>query len=137
MFKVKNTTLLLIACIVWAIAGFNVLRIGILAYPGNMTVFNLIFTVIIFAIFQFGIFGRMVVKHTRRILGYEEPQLFIKFFDLKSFIIMAFMISLGVYIRVSGFTPDHCIAVFYTGLGSSLFLAGILFGANFLKSRAA
>lgn len=129
---VKNKTLLLIACLVWAIAGFNVLRIGVLAYPGNVTVFNLVMTALVFAIFQFGIFGRMVRKHTKRILGYESPQLFIKFFDLKSFIIMAFMITLGVWIRVSGFTPEHCIAVFYTGLGASLFLAGLLFGVNYI-----
>ncbi len=30
--KVKKRTLLLIACLVWGIAGFNILRIGILAY---------------------------------------------------------------------------------------------------------
>ena len=32
MFKVKKRTLLLIAGIVWLIAGFNVARLGIIAY---------------------------------------------------------------------------------------------------------
>lgn len=32
MFKVKKRTLLLIAGIVWLIAGFNVARLGVLSY---------------------------------------------------------------------------------------------------------
>jgi len=31
--KVKRTTLLLLACLVWSAAGFNILRIGLSAYP--------------------------------------------------------------------------------------------------------
>lgn len=30
---VKRNTLLLLACLVWSAAGFNILRIGILAIP--------------------------------------------------------------------------------------------------------
>ena len=39
--KVKPNTLLLMACLVWAAAGANILRIGVLAYPGHATVGNL------------------------------------------------------------------------------------------------
>ncbi|GEM_PF-1950884 len=31
--KVKRNTLLLLACLVWSAAGFNILRIGLSAYP--------------------------------------------------------------------------------------------------------
>ena len=31
--KVKRNTLLLLACLVWSAAGFNILRIGLIAYP--------------------------------------------------------------------------------------------------------
>ena len=31
--KVKRNTLLLLACLVWSAAGFNILRIGLMAYP--------------------------------------------------------------------------------------------------------
>ena len=33
MLKVKKNSLLMIACLVWGIAGINILRIGLLAYP--------------------------------------------------------------------------------------------------------
>lgn len=130
--KVKKRTLLLIACFVWTIAGFNVLRIGIVAYPAYLSVLNIFLSVVVFAVFQGCIFGRLVKKHTGRITGYtEESQFFLKFFDRKAFIIMAVMITGGIGLRVSGLAPERFIAVFYTGLGASLMLAGILFGRNY------
>ena len=38
---VKKETLLLLAGLVWGAAGFNILRIGLLAYPGHVTLWNL------------------------------------------------------------------------------------------------
>lgn len=134
MCKVNKHTLLLIACFVWGIAGFNVLRIGILAYPGNIKVINIILSIIVFAVFQYFVFGKLVNRHTKRIRDYEEErQFFLKFFDVKSFIIMAFMITVGVCLRVFNLVPERFIAFFYTGLGASLFLSGVLFGTNYLR----
>ena len=130
--KVKKRTLLLIACIVWSIAGFNVLRIGIWAYPPYLSIINFLLSIIVFSLFQYFIFGRLVKKHTKRIRNYTDEKLFfLKFFDIKSFIIMAVMMGGGIYLRVSSLAPDIFIAVFYTGLGASLLLAGIIFGKNY------
>lgn len=130
---VKNTTLLLIACLVWSAAGFNVLRLGIIEYPPFVSAVNILLSAAVFTVFQIFIFGRLVKKHTKRIDGYgDERQLFIKFFDVKSFIIMAVMITGGILLRSLHIASPIFIAVFYTGLGASLLLAGILFGRNFL-----
>lgn len=131
--KVNKRTLLLIACIVWSIAGFNIVRIGVLAYPSYVTAINILLSILVFSIFQFFIFGKLVKKHTKRIHEYEEEkQFFLKFFDMKSFIIMAVMMTGGILLRSSNLAPDAFIAVFYTGLGASLLLAGLLFGKNYL-----
>ncbi len=136
IMKVKKNTLLLIACFVWTAAGFNILRIGIMAYASYLSLLNIILSAAVFGIFQYFIFGRLVKKHTKRISDYEEEKhFFLKFFDLKSFIIMAFMMTGGIYLRTSGLGPEKFIAVFYSGLGASLFLAGILFGINYLKAQ--
>lgn len=133
--RVKKGTLLLLACIVWSIAGFNVLRIGIISYPPFMQLINFLLSALVFVIFQKFIFGKLVNKHTDRIQGYgEERHFFLSFFDVKSFIIMAVMITGGISIRSLGLAPGRFIAVFYTGLGGSLFMAGILFGINYIKS---
>lgn len=132
---VKRNTLLLLACLVWSAAGFNILRIGLMAYPAYLTVLNALLSVLVFAVFQYFIFGKLVKKHTARIQGYpEERHFFLKFFDGKAFAIMAVMMTGGIGLRVSGLAPERFIAVFYTGLGAALLLAGLLFGRNFAKA---
>lgn len=136
--KVKRNTLLLIAALVWSAAGFNILRIGLLAYPPYRTVVNYLLSALVFIVFQIFIFRRLVKKHTARISAYEdELHFFLKFFDVKSFIIMAVMMTGGIWLRSSGAAPDRFIAFFYTGLGASLLLAGLLFACSFAKAARA
>ena len=136
--KVKRNTLLPLACLVWSAAGFNILRIGVMAYPTYVTVLNALLSVLVFTVFQYFIFGRLVKKHTARIAAYlEERHFFLKFFDGKAFVIMAVMMAGGIGLRVSGLAPERFIAVFYTGLGAALLLAGLLFGRNFIKATIA
>lgn len=133
--KVKRNTLLLLACLVWSAAGFNILRIGLMAYPPHWSVVNVLLSVLVFGVFQRFIFGKLVNKHTARIRGYqEERHFFLKFFDGKSFAIMAVMMSGGIGLRASGLAPERFIAVFYTGLGAALLLAGLLFGCQYGKA---
>ena len=133
--KIKKKNLLLLAGLVWTIAGFNILRIGVLSYQGYVTFLNLILSCAVFTVFWFLVFGKLVRKHTLRILQYqEEMQFFLKFFDIKSFCIMAFMMTFGIGLRVSGLCPDLFIAVFYTGTGTALFLAGASFASNYFQA---
>lgn len=133
--KVKRNTLLLLACLVWSAAGFNILRIGLMVYGPYWSVWNVLLSVLVFAVFQKFIFGKLVVKHTARIRSYtEERHFFLKFFDAKAFAVMAVMMTGGIGLRVSGIAPERFIAVFYAGLGASLLLAGLLFGRNFGKA---
>ena len=135
---VKRNTLLLLACLVWSAAGFNILRIGLMSYPAHRSVLNFLLSAVVFAVFQVFIFGKLVKKHTARISGYEEERhFFLKFFDKKAFAIMAVMMSGGIGLRASGLAPEQFIAVFYTGLGASLLLAGLLFGCNWGKAVSA
>lgn len=134
---VHKNTLILIAGIVWAIAGFNIVRIGLVAYEGNFIWWRGLLSVAVFAVFQLFIFGKMVQKHTDRILNYEEErQNFFRFFDTRSYLIMAFMMTLGIGLRVSGVVPNTFIAFFYTGLGASLLTAGVLFIIRYIRVRA-
>lgn len=132
---VKKHTLLLLACLVWTAAGFNILRIGLGCYPGRVSAVNLLLSAVVFGVFLRFIFGRLVSKHTTRILGYEEERKwFWNFFDLPSFLIMAGMMSGGIGLRASGLAPQGFIAVFYSGLGAALLLAGVLFGLQYLRA---
>ena len=55
------------------------------------------------------------------------------FFDKKSYLIMFFMMSMGIGLRASSLLPEGFIAFFYTGLGCALALSGILFLRNFFS----
>lgn len=134
VFHVKKRTLLAVAGCVWLLAGFNVARLGIIAYgklPRTGAVYVLLSLVVFCA---FGLmFFKMSMKHTRRIKGYkEESRPVWHFFDLRGYIIMAVMMGGGIWLRSSGLVPDVFIAVFYTGLGCTLALAGVLFWGMFL-----
>ncbi len=130
--KVNRNTLLLLAGLVWSAAGVNILHIGLSAYTAYQSALNYLLSVLVFAVFQKFIFGKLVKKHTARINAYpQERHFFMKFFDGKSFAIMALMMTGGIVLRTSGFTPERFIAVFYTGLGASLLVAGLLFGRNY------
>lgn len=136
--KVKRNTMLLLACLVWSAAGINILRIGLTAYPAYLTVRNFLLSILVFAVFQRFIFGKLVKKHTSRIGAYlEERHFFLKFFDGKAFAVMAVMMTGGMGLRVSDLAPERFIAVFYTGLGAALVLAGALFGKNYGRAAFA
>lgn len=132
--KVRKDWLLFIAGIVWLIAGGNIMNIAIQAGHGVWHLFSLVIALIVFALFFFLIFGRLVGKHTHRILGLNDEKVWVfKFFDLKSYLIMFAMITLGITIRRFHLWPDHCIAMFYAGLGSALIAAGVAFLYQFVK----
>lgn len=134
IYCIKKRTLLLIAGIIWLIAGFNVARLGILSYQLiERSWYLYLLSVIIILLFG-TMFYKMSVKHTKRIMGYEEEcRPFWNFFDLKAYVIMAVMMGGGIGLRAAGIFPDVFVAFFYTGLGCALALAGVLFCINFFR----
>ncbi|MBK5211858.1 MAG: hypothetical protein JJE36_06080 [Coriobacteriia bacterium] len=132
--KVKKNYLILIAGIVWMIAGVNILRIGAQASHGIWHVVNVTIALVVFCLFFFFIFGRMVKKHTDRIRDYKEHRVWVfKFFDVQSYVIMVFMITLGITVRSFKLMPERWIAMFYVGLGSALIAAGVGFLIQFFR----
>ena len=132
IFNVKKRTLLLIAGIVWMMAGFNVARLGVLSYAVIEKRWYLyVLSAVVFVLFG-RMFFKMSKKHTKRIIGYEEYRPFWHFFDVKAYLMMACMMSGGIGFRAAGIFPDIFVAFFYSGLGCALALAGVLFAKNYL-----
>lgn len=133
-YEVPKRALLIIAGIIWMIAGFNVVRLGIISYSVvGIRWYLPLLSVTIFSVFGM-MFYRMTEKHSKRIMNYKEAyRPFWNFFDLKSYIIMAVMMGGGIGLRNAGVFPDIFVSFFYTGLGLALFLAGVLFVINFFR----
>jgi hypothetical protein len=128
-FKVNNRQLLLLAGMVWIVAGANILRIGILTWltDSQYWLFKAGEATIVFLIFFNLIFRRLYIKHSDRISKKANNNHLLSFFDLKGWIIMLFMITLGVTVRKFQLLPNSFISVFYTGLSTALIITGILF----------
>lgn len=128
-FKVNNRQLLLLAGMVWIVAGANILRIGILTWLADSQywLFKAGEAAIVFLIFFNLIFKKLYTKHTKRICKKANNNHLLSFFDLKGWIIMSFMITLGVTVRKFQLLPNSFISVFYTGLSIALIITGILF----------
>lgn len=134
-FHVKKHTLLAIAGCIWMVAGFNVTRLGMLSYKKliPITAVHVLLSILVFIAFG-TMFFKMSIKHTKRITGYQEEFRPVwHFFDLKSYCIMAVMMGGGIWLRSSGLVPNVFIAVFYTGLGCALALAGVMFWIMYIR----
>lgn len=134
-YFVKKRTLLIIAGIIWLIAGFNVARLGVISY-GLIDIkwYYYLLSVVVFCLFG-TMFFMMSRKHTRRIKSYEEYKPFWNFFDLKAYIIMAIMMGGGIGLRAAGIFPNVFVAFFYSGLGFALALAGVIFIVNYIRYK--
>ena len=138
LLKMKKENLITVAGVVWLLAGMNVAQIGVRsAVEMNGAAVGVLVAIGVGAIAAFfafhAMFGTIVLKNAQRIRGLEVERLnFLRFLDLKGYLIMAFMMSFGFGLRLSGLIPTCFFAFFYTGLGCALTLAG----ASFLLHRA-
>jgi len=129
LFQVKpgvpKRHLLLVAAAVWLFAGGFLLYRGILmspeiTYPGLKIPLAFVAGLIFFQI----LFLRISLKHITRIRSLEilRPCVF-SFFNWKSYLIMAVMISSGILVRRSGLIGMQYISLFYITMATPLLLS--------------
>ena len=138
LLKMKKENLITVAGVVWLLAGMNVALIGLRsAVEMSGAAVGVVVALVVGAVAVFfafhAMFGTIVLKNAKRIRGLEGERLsFLRFLDLRGYLIMAFMMSFGFGLRQTGLVPNWFFAFFYTGLGCALTLAG----ASFLLHRA-
>ena len=113
-FRVNRRTLLLIAGCAWIIAGINILRIGIITWlnDAHYWLFKVGEAIVVFLLFFQFVFRRLFVKHSERISQKGEKNCPFSFFDVKGWIVMIFMITFGVTIRLSNCFPTPLFRYF-------------------------
>lgn len=137
MLKVSKRTLLLVAGIVWLIAGGNIAWLGIQSFAqmGQGIWWLLVIgAAVVFTLFHVKVFSKMVGKHAVRIAGYEADRVDVwNFFDVPGYAMMVIMMTGGISLRAFGLVPVWFIAFFYTGLGIALALSGASFLIRFAR----
>ena len=127
MLKIPTKVLILVAAIVWFIAGASVISVGVTAATEPWSSAMGLASLIVFVAFLV-LFLMIARKHIKRIRGYTEQLTEIyKFFDTQSYIIIAVMVFLGAAIRISLLVPEPAIASFYSGLGLALLASSIYY----------
>ncbi len=133
---VPKRILLFLASLVWAIAGFNILKIALqeLFTIEHMHTVGIIGGIVGFALFFKFVFFKMYKKHTIRIINIEnERPCIFSFFDKRGYVIMIFMITLGVSLRAFNLISGVPLIILYLSLGLALSSASIAFFIAFLN----
>ena len=137
---VGHTNLLYIASVVWFFAG------GMLLYRGFMGVMihsefllpKVVVALFLGLVFYNLMFKKISKKHITRIEGLKNKKHpFYAFFNLRSYLMMIFMISMGITIRLLALVPFEYLALFYIVMGTPLlfsafgfFCSGVAFQQN-------
>lgn len=81
---------------------------------------GLVFSVIVY---RFG-FSRLAIQNIERLLGFLEKASPLAFYTVKSYLIMIFMMGLGMFLRSSAI-PRGILAFIYTTIGGGLFFSSL------------
>ena len=97
-YGVSKNILLITADIVWLTAGINILRIGVGCWinDSHYWLFKVCETTLVFLLFFGFIFRKLYRKHTHRISQKKKKNCPFSFFDVQGWIVMAFMITIGI-----------------------------------------
>lgn len=138
MCKVRKIHLLAVNGLLWTAIGTKIAVTGVVNYlktePGKLGWMKPL-SLLVFTGF-FMMFTGIVRKYSERIHALRGPREPIyKTFSLKGYLIIAFMITLGITLKYIPGIPLSFFAWFYLGLGAGLLSAGIRFLIRWWKGR--
>lgn len=123
MIKMQRKWRALCAIVMWLLSGAKVLSIGISAYGKGLDATEQIIWFGVALVFFTGIvFPRAIPPNVSYLEERPEPMPFYHCIRPKTWLIAAFMMSLGIGLRLSKLTSEEFIVGFYLGLGFSLML---------------
>ena len=131
MCKIRTKHLLAVNGLMWTAIGTKIAITGVSHYlqltrPQNLF-WMIPLSVLVFAGFYM-MFTGVVRKYSERIYAMPDEKTGIwKTFSLKGYLIIAFMISLGIGLKHIPGISSNFFAWFYCGLGPGLLSAGIRF----------
>lgn len=138
ILPVAKRHLLLANAIVWGAPGVKILVTGIQSYlaiwPSRQIAWLALGTLFVLVGFLF-MFSRIVRRYSDRILAFpEKKKSLLAFLPVKGWILVIFMMCLGISLKFIPGIPTEFFASFYPGLGTALIVAGATFLAKWLEA---
>jgi hypothetical protein len=135
---VQKRTLLLIAGCAWSIAGGILIFRSLLYLIGvnNHLAMEIGIGIVFGGLFYILLFARISKKHITRINLIEiDNPCFFSFFNFRSYLLMAIMISGGITLRLSGLVNSDIIYTFFLCMGIPLLVSAWRFFYSYSKNK--
>ena len=137
---VSKKTLLLIAGCVWTLAGGILITRGLinLIASNHLLILEFLFGFFFGIVFYLLLFARISEKHINRIkmIKIEDPCVF-SFFNFRSYLLMAIMISGGITLRKLNVINPDILYSFFLSMGLPLLISASRFFYSWAKSKSA
>lgn len=133
----KSRYLYAVAAVIWGIPGITITIKGVSAYgkqPSENLWWLLLITASVLAAF-FMMFRRIVDRYCGRIASLPANVKIWQTFPARGWILIVFMMCLGITLRYIPGIPPAFTASFYSGLGPMLLLSSFRFVANMETHR--
>ncbi|MCR5352518.1 MAG: hypothetical protein K6E35_08540 [Bacteroidales bacterium] len=125
----NKNNLYIVAAVIWGVPGAILTLKGLKAYlamPGASLWWLLLITAAVLTGFFF-MFGRIVDKYSARIAALPTHTNFFQTFPLRGWILVVFMMCLGMVLKFIPGIPAEFTASFYSGLGPMLLWSAVRF----------
>ena len=131
---IRRTYSYVIAAAIWGIPGINIAIKGVKTYMlmNSDDLWWLMLITIAVSIFFLIIFRRVVRKYSERIASLPDSVMIWQIFPPKGWILLAFMMGLGITMKHIPDVPMSFTASFYSGLGPMLIVSALRFAASVL-----
>jgi len=135
---VQKRTLLMIAGCAWSIAGGILISRSLIHLIGvnHLLAMELGIGIVFGSFFYLLLFARISKKHITRINLIEiDNHCFFSFFNFRSYLLMAIMISGGITLRLSGLVNQEIIYTFFLCMGIPLLVSAWRFFYSYAKNK--
>lgn len=127
----KRKHLYFVAAVIWGIPGITITLKGISAYrmqPSENIWWLVLITICVLSGF-FLMFRKIVNRYCRRIASLPEKVKIWQTFPTRGWVLLIFMMGLGIALKHIPAIPSAFIASFYSGLGPMLVFSSLRFMA--------
>ena len=136
MFRVKKGVLILFSGVIWTLVGLLLIWISVqwLTTFSSLKITGLLIAGIAFGyvISRFG-FSLIANKNINRILDYDGKACPFAFQKWQSYILILFMIFLGIFLRKTHVVSDTILTIIYLSIGFALFISAFRYYASIFK----
>ena len=136
--NVSHTVHITFSAFLWSFFGVDLNIVALkwlINFDYDIMIYLIIIGVLLGLSMAIFVFNKIVKRNILRIKSLPERSNILLFQSLKSYILIAFMIGLGITMRKSGLFPDYILCPIYITIGVALFISSFLYFKELVTKR--